>query len=108
MIQTLNQAKEYMFDRIQKISGETVNETEEAIISTLLEEKFYDKIWTLVSEEEMESFQAKDEAELEWKLFYRIPNYVSILEETTAEVLADYLSPSVDEWLDTVNDGWEE
>ena len=107
MIQTLNQAKEYMFDRIQKISGETVNETEKAIVSTLFEEKFYDKIWTLVSEEEMESFQAKDEAEFEWKLFYKIPNYVSILEETTAEVLADYLSPSADELQDTTDENEE-
>ena len=38
MIKTLNEAKEYMFDRIQKISGEPVDETEKAIVSTLLEE----------------------------------------------------------------------
>lgn len=107
MIQTLSQAKEYMVDRVQKITGETVDDAEEAIISTLLEEKFYDKIWALVSEEEMESLQAEDEAELEWKLFYKIPNYVSILEETTAEVLADYLSPSVDELQDTTDENEE-
>jgi hypothetical protein len=44
MIQTLNEAKEYMFDRIQKISGDIVNDTEKAIVSTLLEENFYEKI----------------------------------------------------------------
>lgn len=107
MIKTLDEAREYMFDRIQKVSWETMDDAEKAIVSTLLEEKFYDKIWTLISEEEIESLQAEDEAELEWKLFYRIPNYVSILDECTAEVLADYLSPSVDEWWDTTDENEE-
>ena len=107
MIQTLNQAKEYMIDRVQKITGETVDDAEEAIISTLLEEKFYDKIWALVSEEEMESLQAENEEDLEWKLFYKIPNFVYILEETVAEVLADYLSPSVEELQDTTDENEE-
>jgi hypothetical protein len=31
--------------------------------------------------------------DLEWKLVYKVPNYVSLLEETTAEFLAEYLSP---------------
>lgn len=94
MIQTLNEAKEYMFDRIQKISGDIVNDTEKAIVSTLLEENFYEKIWSVISDEEMESLQAWDETELEWKLFYKIPNYVTLLEDSVAEVLANYLSPS--------------
>jgi len=108
MIQTLSQAKKYMLDRIEKMTWETVNETEKEIVSTLLEEKFYDKIWTLISEEGIESLQAENEEELEWKLFYKIPNYVSILEETTAEVLADYLSPSVDELWELTDNTWEE
>jgi hypothetical protein len=41
----------------------------------------------------MESLQAWDETELEWKLFYKIPNYVTLLENSVAEVLANYLSP---------------
>lgn len=108
MIKTLDEARNYMFDRIQKVSWDPVDETEKAIVSTLLEERFYEKIWDLVSEEEMESLQAESEEDLEWKLFYKIPNYVSILEETTAEVLADYLSPSVDEWLGIVRNENEE
>lgn len=107
MIQTLSQAKEYMIDRIQKVTGETVDKIEEAIVSTLLEEKFYEKIWNLVSEEEIESLQAENEEELEWKLFYRIQNYVSILEECTAEVLVEYLSSSVNEWWEMVNNDLE-
>ena len=94
MIQTLNEAKEYIFDRIQKISGDIVNDTEKAIVSTLLEENFYEKIWSVISDEEIESLQVWDETELEWKLFYKIPNYVTLLENSVAEVLTDYLSPS--------------
>lgn len=100
MIKTLNEAKEYMFDRIQKISGEPVDETEKAIVSTLLEENFYEKIWSVISEEEIAQMQAQDDNDLEWKLFYKIPNYVSLLESTTAEILADYLSPDITENTD--------
>lgn len=107
MIKTLDEARNYMFDRIQKVSWDPIDETEKAIVSTLLEEKFYEKIWDLVSEEEMEEIQGKDETELEWKLFYKIPNYVSTLEETVAEVLADYLSPSVDELQGTTDENEE-
>jgi hypothetical protein len=37
--------------------------------------------------------QAENMDDLEWKLFYKVPNYVSLLEETTAEFLAEYLCP---------------
>jgi len=98
MIKTLSEAKEYMFDRIEKISWETVDETEKAIVSTFFEEKFFDKIWSIISDEEIEALKAENEEDLEWKLFYKIPNYVSLLEETTAEFLAEYLNPESDEW----------
>ena len=84
---------------IQKL----VDETEKAIVSTLLEEKFFDKIWSIISDEEIEALKAENEEDLEWKLFYKIPNYVSLLEETTAELLTEYLSPSADELLDTTD-----
>jgi hypothetical protein len=37
--------------------------------------------------------QAENQEDLEWKLFYKVPNYVSLVEETTAEFLANYLAP---------------
>lgn len=98
MIKTLNEAKEYVFDRIEKISGDIVDETEKAIVSTFLEEKFFNKIWSIISDEEMEALKAENMEELEWKLFYKIPNYVSLLEDSTAEFLADYLSTGGEEW----------
>lgn len=100
MIQTLAQAREYMFDRIQEISGEDVQTTEKEILTTLLYEEFYEKIWFIIGEEELESIQAEDEKELEWILFYKIPNYVSLLEECTAKILAEYLSPNIDTYED--------
>lgn len=92
MLKTIAEAKDYAIDRISQIEGEDLLETEKMLIQTELENLFFDKISEVVSDEEIESLQAENEEELEWKLFYKIPNYSNLVEETTAKFLAEYLS----------------
>ena len=93
MLKTLEEAKTYAIDRVSQIEGEDLIETEKQLIQTELENLFYEKISTVVSDEEIENLQAENQEDLEWKLFYKVPNYVSLVEETTAEFLANYLAP---------------
>ena len=93
MLKTLKEAKTYAIDRVSQIEGEDLIETEKQLIQTELENLFYEKISTVVSDEEIENLQAENQEDLEWKLFYKVPNYVSLVEETTAEFLANYLAP---------------
>jgi len=88
----MNEAHEFIIEEVEKITGENVDDTEEAILEDLLEEAFFEKIGDIVSEEELENAQVKDDKELESFLFHRVPNYLTLLEETVTEVLADYLS----------------
>jgi len=92
MLKTISDAKNYAIDRISQIGGEDLLETEKMLIKTELENLFFDKISGLVPDQEIESLQAENEEDLEWKLFYKIPNYSNLVEETTAEFLAEYLS----------------
>ena len=92
MLKTIAEAKDYAIDRISQIEGEDLIDTEKMLIQTELENLFFDKISEVVSEEEIESLQAENEEDLEWKLFYKIPNYSNLVEETTAKFLAEYLS----------------
>ncbi len=93
MLKTLEEAKIYAIDRVSQIEGEDLIETEKQLIQTELENLFYEKISTVVSDEDIENLQAENQEDLEWKLFYKVPNYVSLVEETTAEFLANYLAP---------------
>ena len=93
MLKTIAEAKNYAIDRISQIEWEDLVETEKLLIQTELENLFYDKISSIVSDEEIEALQAENEEDLEWKLFYKIPNYMELVENTTAEFLAEYLSP---------------
>lgn len=93
MLKTLKEAKTYAIDRVSQIEGEDLIETEKMLIQTELENLFYEKISTVVSDEEIENLQAENQEDLEWKLFYKVPNYVNLVEETTAEFLANYLAP---------------
>ena len=93
MLKTLEEAKTYAIDRVSQIEGEDLVETEKQLIQTELENLFYEKVSTVVSDEEIENLQVENQEDLEWKLFYKIPNYVSLVEETTAEFLANYLAP---------------
>lgn len=97
MLKTLEEAKNYAIDRVSQIEGEDLIETEKMLIQTELENLFYEKISTVVSDEEIENLQAENQEDLEWKLFYKVPNYVNLVEETTAEFLANYLAPVPEE-----------
>ena len=74
MLKTISDAKNYAIDRISQIGGEDLLETEKMLIKTELENLFFDKISGLVPDQEIESLQAENEEDLEWKLFYKIPN----------------------------------
>ena len=97
MLKTLEEAKTYAIDRVSQIEGEDLIETEKLIIQTELENLFFDKLSTMVPDEEIDNLKAENQEDLEWKLFYKIPNYVSLVEETTAEFLANYLAPVPEE-----------
>lgn len=97
MLKTLHEAKEYALDRVSQVSWEELSSTEKMIIQTSLEEILRNKLSEVISDDEIDSLNAQDDDDLEGKLFYKIPNYVDILEETTAQFLAEYLSPEVDD-----------
>ena len=92
MITRLDDAKNYTIEQVKRFAEEGLFPDEELIIETGVEEKFFEKIEGLVSEEEFAQAQAKNSEELESYLFHRIPNYVTLLQEATAEFLAEYLS----------------
>jgi hypothetical protein len=92
MITRLDDAKNYAIEQVKRFAEEGLFPDEELIIETGVEEKFFEKIEGLVSEEEFAQAQAKNSEELESYLFHRIPNYVTLLQEATAEFLAEYLS----------------
>ena len=92
MITRLDDAKNYAIEQVKRFAEEGLFPDEELIIETGVEEKFFEKIEGLVSEEEFAQAQAKNAEELESYLFHRIPNYVTLLQEATAEFLAEYLS----------------
>ena len=92
MTTRLDDAKNYAIEQVKKFVEEGLFPDEEVIIETGVEEKFFEKIEGLVSEEEFAQAQAKNDEELESYLFHRLPNYVTLLQEATAEFLAEYLS----------------
>ncbi len=92
MLNTLAQAQEYALQKIQEATGETLDPMEKDIVHTTLESDLFDAISEYVSEEELDKAQAQTPEELESFLFYKIPNYITILEEVTTNFLAEYLS----------------
>ena len=100
MLKTIDDAKNYAIDRISQIEGEDLVETEKLLVQTELENLFLEKLSKEVSSEEIEKLQAENQEDLEWKLFYKVPNYSNLLEDTTAEFLANYLSSEEDEDVD--------
>lgn len=92
MLQSLQDAKTYARDRVALIAGEELSEVEKDLIAFELEERFFAKLVLLVDEEEFAQAQAQTDEELEGFLFHRIPNYLTVLEQTTLEFLSDYLS----------------
>lgn len=92
MLQSLQDAKTYARDRVALIAGEELSEVEKDLIAFELEERFFAKLVLVVDEEEFAKAQAQTDEELEGFLFHRIPNYLTVLEQTTLEFLSDYLS----------------
>lgn len=92
MLKTLNDAKAYARDRVAKIAQEAISETEKMLIATEIEELLFVRLESQLSDELFEQAQAQNSEELEAFLFHRIPNYMTLLEEITAEFLTDYLT----------------
>nr|MBR6100320.1 hypothetical protein [bacterium] len=65
MLKTLEEAKIYAIDRVSQIEGEDLIETEKQLIQTELENLFYEKISTVVSDEDIENLQAENQEDLE-------------------------------------------
>jgi type III secretory pathway lipoprotein EscJ len=65
MLKTLEEAKNYAIDRVSQIEGEDLIETEKQLIQTELENLFYEKISTVVSDEDIENLQAENQEDLE-------------------------------------------
>lgn len=92
MLRSIDEAHEFIAQEVAKLTGEELDETELAILEDLFEDTFFEKIWDIVTEEEIEDQKLENADELEGFLFHRVPNYLTLLEETATEVIADYLS----------------
>ncbi len=91
MLRSLADAKEFALEQVKTLAQEDFSEEEKAYIEFTLEDTFFSKLEDLVPEEEIENAQLASQEELESYLFTRIPNYITLLEQTTAEFLAGYL-----------------
>ncbi len=97
MLLTISDAKKYAIEKVQELTWEEVDNTEKEIIETIIEEDITEKIYSIVSEEEIENAKFASEAELEWYLFHKIPNYSKLLEDTVINFLSEYLSEDDEE-----------
>lgn len=97
MLLTINDAKQYAIEKVKELTWEEIDETEKEIIETIIEEDITEKIYDIVSEEDITNAQLGSEEELEWFLFNKIPNYSKLLEETVVNFLSEYLSEEEDE-----------
>lgn len=89
MLTTLSQAKTFVHEKIAEYLP--LEDIEKDILDTLLEENFFTKIEPFVSEQEIEGQHFEKEEDLDSYLFHKIPNYITLLEETTAETITDYI-----------------
>lgn len=89
MLTNLSQAKTFVHEKIAEYLP--LENIEKDILDTLLEESFFAKIENIVSEQEIEEQHFEKEEDLDAYLFHKIPNYTTLLEETTAEVITDYI-----------------
>lgn len=87
MLKSLSEAKIFAVRRVIELTGEEIEETEKAIIETGLENEFLDKISEEISDEEIEKANLGTPEAVEGYLFHKLPNYMTLLEETTAEFL---------------------
>lgn len=96
MLTTLSQAKTLVQNKIQEIEWSSLEDIEKDILDTLVEEIFSSKIENLIDEQEIEEQKFESEDALDAYLFHKIPNYTTLLEETIAEVITEYLSEDED------------
>ena len=99
MLLTLNEAKKYAIEKVAQLTGEEIDEEEREIIEMALEQDFFDKVSEIVSEEELLEAHLGSPEEMDGYLFHKIPNYTTLLEETTIAFLSDYLSEEEEEEL---------
>lgn len=93
MLATLNQAKKFIVTKVPEYLDMPLEDGEAELLETLLETDFFDKIEGLVDEKDMESKNLETDEDVEKYLFQHIPNYTTLLEESVADVIADYLDP---------------
>ena len=92
MLRSLAEAKEFALEKVQELAQDDFSEQERYLIEFELEDRFYTLLESLVSEEEIENAMFASQEELDAYLFHRVPNYLTLLEQTTIEFLSDYLS----------------
>ena len=92
MLISLKEAKKYAIEKVAEFTGEEVDNYEKDLIEMGLENNFFDKVEDVVDEKELEQAKLVSPEEVDGYLFHKIPNYTTILEETTSEFLTDYLS----------------
>lgn len=103
MLLSLTEAKKYVCEKVEQITMEKVSDDERTLVEASLEQMFFDKIDGLLSDEEIEGAQIETPDQLDAYMFNNIPNYATLLEETTAEFLSDYLSVDSDDNEDAEN-----
>lgn len=92
MLVSLTDAKAYAIQKVAELTNEEVTAEEKDLIESALEADFFDKISDIVSDEELEQAKLTAPEEVDGYLFHKIPNYTTLLEETTSDFLTDYLS----------------
>ncbi|MEI6426157.1 MAG: hypothetical protein WCO66_02270 [Candidatus Absconditabacteria bacterium] len=97
MLATLDQAKKFIVTKVPEYLGTDLEPGEAELLETLLETDFFDKIEGLVDEKDMEDKHLETDEEVEHYLFQHIPNYTTLLEESVADVISDYLDPEDNE-----------
>ena len=93
MLATLDQAKQFLLIKVPEYLGTDLEPGEAELLETLLETDFFEKIEGLIDAQDLESKQLETDEQIEHYLFQHIPNYTTLLEESTADVIADYLAP---------------
>lgn len=89
MLTNLSQTKTFVHEKIAEYLP--LEDIEKDILDTLVEETFFKKIEGLVNEQEIEEKNFENEEDLDAFLFHKIPNYTTLLEETAAETITDYI-----------------
>lgn len=97
MLTNLSQAKQFIYEKIEAIDGIILEDIEKDILDTLVEDFFSAKIENLIDEQDIENQKFESEEALDNYLFNKIPNYSTLLEEATAEVITEYLTADEDE-----------